>query len=113
MKKLFTLVVVLSVLSILAAAPAFAKGGGSQNNWSPPPAAVANLDCSVTPPAPPAAGTILVAGFSTSTNVTVTPTLGEQCAQALADLLTAGLKIKHVQTVGSTNIVYTLVSESD
>lgn len=94
-----TLLLLASVSLCVSGSNAFAW-----NNGTPTPAQVAILDCSV------AAPNILVAGFSTSTNVTVTLAVGDQCAQDLAALVTAGLKIKNVQTVG-TNLVYTLISQ--
>jgi len=79
---------------------AFAKSG-----WSPPPAAVANLVCSVS------ATTFSVFAYSSvnvPTNVTVATDGTEACAQALADLFNAGLRIKDVQAV-APNVVYLLV----
>jgi len=94
-----TLLLLMSVSICVGGNNAFAK---DNHTFNPPQ--VVNLDCSVTPP------TVLVAGFSKSTDVAVTLTVGEECAQALADLGTAGLKITGVQTVG-TNVVYTLTSK--
>ena len=69
---------------------------------------VANLICSLstTNSAP-----FAVVAFSKSANVpaTLIVTPGEECAQALADLLSAGLKIKDVQSV-APNVVYSLIS---
>jgi hypothetical protein len=78
---------------------AFAKDHGSSSA-----AAVAILDCTVS--APPA---ITVSAFSI-TNVTVTIAPSDDCAADLAALLNAGLKVKNVQTLGTTNVVYTLVN---
>ena len=76
---------------------------------------VVNLICSVstttpTPPSPPSS-TFTVVAFSSSANVptTVTVTPGDQCAQALANLSSAGLKIKDIQSV-APYVVYTLVN---
>jgi len=83
---------------------AFAKG-----NWSPPPAAVANLVCSLSAATPP---TFVVSAYS-SANVSssVTVTVGtEECAQALLDLLNSGLKINDVKVI-TPNIVYTLTNK--
>ena len=105
--KRITVVMLLLLVFVLI------SGGGSNafanNHSSPPLAAVANLVCSLSAATPP---TFDVISYSSSASVpsTVVVNVGtEGCAQALADLLNAGLQIKDVKTV-STNVVYTLVS---
>jgi hypothetical protein len=69
-------------------------------------AAVVNLICSLSTATPP---TFDVIAFSSSANLptTVTLTVGEECAQALADLSSAGLQLKDVQSI-APNVIYSL-----
>lgn len=69
---------------------------------------VVNLICSVS------TTKFAVVAFSSSANVTTTVTLtvNEDCAQALADLSSAGLKIKDIQSV-APNVVYILEVKSE
>jgi hypothetical protein len=67
---------------------------------------VVNLICSLSTTTPMFA----VVAFSSSANVSnVTVTVGEECAQAIADLSSAGLKIKDIQSV-NPYVIYTLVN---
>ncbi len=82
---------------------AFARGG------SRPPTAVADLVCSLSAPA------FVVNAYSSAnvTNVTVATDGSEGCAQALADLLNAGLNIKNVQTIAPNVVLYTVANRSE
>ena len=73
--------------------------------WPPPAAAVANLVCSVSAPT---FSVVAYSGVNVPTNVTVATDGSEACAQALADLFNAGLRIKDVQAI-APNVVYLLV----
>lgn len=92
----FSLLVFVSIS--VSGGNAFAK------SWTPPPAAVATLVCSVSAPT---FSVVAYNGVNVPTNVTVATDGTEACAQALADLFNAGLRIKDVKAV-APNVVYLL-----
>ncbi|HAM50085.1 MAG TPA: hypothetical protein DCP92_05090 [Nitrospiraceae bacterium] len=115
MKKV--MVVLLSLLAFVSISESGANASG-KGTFTPPPADVAILVCSVTPiPAtPPAAGAaalaITVSDYSASSSVVLktAPLFGDDCATDLAELLNAGLKIRDVQSFGGTILIYTLAT---
>ena len=83
---------------------AFAK---SEKCKTPPTysLAVANLVCSVSAPT---FSVVAYSGVNVPTNISIATDGTEACAQALADLFNAGLRIKDVQAI-APNVVYLLV----
>jgi hypothetical protein len=94
----------LSVLLLVLISMLGSGGNAFATTPTPPPADVVILVCST------ATSAINVSAFSVSTSVT-SPTIavGDSCAQDLALLINAGLRIRNVQTT-TTGLVYTLVS---